>query len=86
MTEDFNYRMSTKYKDEFKNLITYEKLYKTINEERKKTELSSFDAREIFTRRDKSGIFNKLKNQLHFYIKDYNKSDEEKFNILKFYH
>lgn len=80
MSENINYEMSTKYKPEFKKFLTYQKLYETIDTESK---YDLFDSREIFTRRDKSGIFNKLKNLLHFNIKDYDKNDEERFNILK---
>ena len=83
MSKRVNYEMSTKYIPEFKRLLSYENLYNRINQEHIGIEPDSFDAREIFTRRDSSGIFNKLKNKLHFNIKDYDKSDEERFNILK---
>ena len=80
MSDDFNYRMSTQYNPEFKSKLTYEMLYETINKERN----NDFDAKDVFTRRDSSGIINKLKEQLHFDIKNYaSKSDEEKFNVLK---
>lgn len=84
MTDEFNYKMSTKYKPEFKSKLKDKQLHETINKERNGTEKDSFDAKEIFTRRDDSGIINKLKKQLNFDIKAYaDKSDEEKFNVLK---
>lgn len=84
MSDEFNYKMSTRYKPEFKSKLKYEMLYETVNNERNGIEKDSFNAKEIFTRRDSSSIINKLKKQLHLDVKAYaSKSDEEKFNVLK---
>lgn len=84
MSDEFNYKMSTRYKPEFKSKLKYELLYETVNNERNGIEKDSFNAKEIFTRRDSSSIINKLKKQLHLDVKAYaSKSDEEKFNVLK---
>ncbi len=83
VSDDFNYKMPTQYKPEFRSRLTYELLYETINNERNGIE-NNFDAKEVFNRRDSSSIINKLKQQLHLDVKAYAaKSDEEKFNVLK---
>lgn len=83
VSDDFNYKMSTQYKPEFKSKLKYELLYETINNERNGIE-DNFDAKEVFNRRDSSSIINKLNQQLHLDVKAYAaKSNKEKFNVLK---
>ncbi|GEM_PF-2781175 len=95
MADEFNFEITTKYKPEFKNQITYEKLYEVLAQERianegikvKDDEDYVSRIKEIVSGKDRSSIRNKLKRELHLDIKAYaDKSDEEKFNMLKLLH
>ena len=95
MEDEFNFEITTKYKPEFKNQITYEKLYEVLAQERianegikvKDDEDYVSRIKEIVSGKDRSSIRNKLKRELHLDIKAYaDKSDEEKFNMLKLLH
>ena len=97
--DEFNFEMTTEYKPEFKNLITYKKLYKILAQEYMASEGiklkddENYDdfiedeasrIRDIVTGKDKSSIRSKLRNQLHLDIKVYaDKGDKEKFDVLK---
>ncbi len=95
MEDEFNFEMTTGYKPAFKFLATYEKLYQTLAQERianegikvKDDEDYVSRIKEIVSGKDKSSIRNKLKRELHLDIRAYaDKSDEEKFNVLKLIH
>ena len=99
VADEFNFEMTTEYKPEFKNLITYKKLYKILAQEYMASEGiklkddenyddfiedKTFGIRDMIVGKDKSSIRSKLKNQLHLDIKAYaDKGDEEKFDVLK---
>jgi hypothetical protein len=71
--------ISTHYDPEkHKDYLSYSGLYNDL------AYILKIDAQNLFDRNDNSGIFNKLKSELHFDIKEYaKKSEEEKFNTLK---
>lgn len=80
MNENFVFEdISTQYDPEkHKVYLSYSSLYKDFDY---KLEINP---QNLFERNDNSGIFNKLKSELHFDIKEYaKKSEEEQFNTLK---
>ena len=99
VADEFNFEMKTKYKPEFKNQVTYNKLYEVLAQEYIANEGIKFKGnkeyadfvedealriRDVMTGKDKSSIKSKLKNQLYVDIKAYaDKGDEEKFDVLK---
>ena len=83
MPESFSYHMATAYQKAFKEFLTYTRLYETLDNEQPYITSNSFTSREIFERRDSSGILNKSKKLLRLDIKSYATNDLEKFNVLK---
>lgn len=95
MADEFNFEMTTEYKPEFKNRVTYQELYEVLAQKRianegikvKDDEDYVSRIKEIVSGKDKSSIRNKLKRELHLDTRAYaDKSDEEKFNVLKLIH
>ena len=83
MPEPFSYHMATAYQKAFKEFLTYTRLYETLDNEQPYSTSNSFTSREIFERRDSSGILNKSKKLLRLDIKSYATNDPEQFNVLK---
>jgi len=99
VADEFNFEMKTKYKPEFKNQVTYNKVYEVLAQEYIANEGIKFKGnkeyadfvedealriRDVMTGKDKSSIKSKLKSQLHLDIKTYaDKGDKEKFEVLK---
>ena len=80
MNENFVFEdISTQYDPEkHKAHLSYSSLYNDL------AYILDINVQNLFDRNDNSGIFNKLRSELHFDIKEYaKKSEEEKFNTLK---
>ena len=64
MPEPFSYHMATAYQKAFKEFLTYTRLYETLDNEQPYSKSNSFTSREIFERRDSSGILRQHRTKL----------------------
>ena len=64
MPESFSYHMATAYQKAFKEFLTYTRLYETLDNEQPYITSNSFTSREIFERRDSSGILRQHRTKL----------------------